>query len=100
VNDVIQFQDRPTRRGPRRRKGSATIGLHTKTYCPVSGKVRFRDHQQAAEALEAARWQRDWELATFATSGRAETRAYRCSEPACNGGWHLTSIRVWRGDAA
>ena len=52
--------------------------------CPVSGKVRFRDHREAVAVLHSAARAR---LSGYPTR-RAECRAYECS--ACRG-WHLTS---------
>lgn len=86
----------PTRvRQPRRR--IATIGLREhKTLCPETGKARYREKAAAREALDSCRWQRAWELATFATTTRTEIRIYRCTESACNGGYHLTSVPAER----
>ena len=82
-------------RQPRRR--IATIGRREhKTVCPETGKTRYRDRATAREALDSCRWQRTRELATFATTTRTETRIYRCPEPACNGGYHLTSLPAQR----
>lgn len=54
----------------------------------ISGKVRFRDHRDAVNALHqianARSVARDLQL----TSNRRECRTYRCT--ACKG-WHLTS---------
>jgi hypothetical protein len=67
------------------RRGRVRAHLRT---CPVSRKVRFRDHEEAVQALHAA------EVARVFSSGdtqRQECRAYAC--PACQG-WHLTSQRL------
>lgn len=56
--------------------------------CPVSRKIRFRDHAEAVQALHAA------QVARVFSSGntqRQECRSYACM--ACQG-WHLTSQPV------
>lgn len=57
-------------------------------YCPMSGKVRFRDHEEAVEAIKAAATQRQWHAAEGTETRRRECRTYRCE--VCKG-WHLTS---------
>lgn len=84
-----------TRRPTKGRRAIATIGQQHKTLCPSTGKTRYRDRATAREALDSCRWQRQWELASFQASSRTETRIYRCSEAACHGGYHLTSIGTW-----
>ena len=56
--------------------------------CPLTGKIRWRDHEEAIRALHAT--QNANATATFhgIESRRNECRVYDC--PAC-GGWHLTS---------
>ena len=68
----VQTRQRPRRQG------------HLGT-CPVSKKVRFRDHREAVQALHSAARAREF---SCGESRRAECRAYAC--PACRG-WHLTS---------
>jgi hypothetical protein len=83
-------------RSATRRRAVATIRQKSRTICPVTGKTRYRDHATAREALDSCRWQRTAELAASGTTTRTEVRIYRCPEPACHGGLHLTSIRAWR----
>ncbi len=78
------------------RRAISTIRQHTKTVCPATGKTRYRDRTSAREALGSCRWQRSADLQNFGSSARTEARIYKCPEPACNGGFHLTSIRAWR----
>lgn len=67
-------------------------------FAPVTRQVRFRDRDQAGQALAGARWQRKRDVMTLGTSLRRETRIYRCPEPACNGGYHLSAKRAWHGN--
>ena len=65
---------------PRRGRVRAHLGT-----CPITRKVRFRDHDEAVAALHAA------EVARVFSAGqtnRQECRSYACN--ACHG-WHLTS---------
>ena len=65
---------------PRRGRVRARLGS-----CPITRKVRFRDHAEAVAALHAA------EVARVFSAGqtnRQECRSYACN--ACHG-WHLTS---------
>lgn len=80
----------------KRRRAIATIKDKHHTVCPATGKIRYRDRWTARQALGSCRWQRSAELAASGLSSRTEARIYTCPEPACNGGLHLTSIRVWR----
>lgn len=84
------------RHGEPRRRGVATIREKTRNICPATGKTRYRDRATAHEALDSCRWQRHAELAASGATARSEVRIYQCPEPACHGGFHLTSIRVWR----
>ncbi|WP_454170068.1 hypothetical protein [Microbacterium paulum] len=79
----------------RRRRAVSTIRQKSRTVCAATGKTRYRDRTTAREALDSCRWQRTEDLAARGTSGRTEVRIYECSEPTCNGGVHLTSIRAW-----
>ncbi|MBK6872735.1 MAG: hypothetical protein IPJ14_16405 [Kineosporiaceae bacterium] len=72
-------------RGRRERR----IDRHRATICPATGKQRYRDHRQAADALRSRRRARQLALALGLDSARREIRVYRC--PWCNGGWHTTS---------
>lgn len=68
--------------GMKGRRGRVRAQLRT---CPITRKVRFRDHDEAIQALHAA------EVARVFSAGhtnRQECRSYACS--ACRG-WHLTS---------
>ena len=56
--------------------------------CDQSGKVRFRDHKQAIDALHVIKMRRTWAETCDAPSRRREVRTYLCHR--CNG-WHLTS---------
>ncbi|MFE5410187.1 hypothetical protein [Microbacterium sp. NPDC056569] len=89
-----------TRRPMKSRRGIGTIGQQHKTLCPSTGKTRYRDRATAREALDSCRWQRAWELASYQVSSRTETRIYRCPDPACHGGYHLTSMGTWHEKAA
>ena len=53
--------------------------------CPVSKKVRFRDHDEAVAALHRAARAREF---SSGITSRHERRTYACA--ACRG-WHLTS---------
>lgn len=79
-------------RWPKRRRGSSTVGRHHPPVCPTSRKIRYRDHQQASDALSSARWRRRLDELDGIESKRNETRAYKC--PDCSG-WHVTSIAAW-----
>lgn len=87
------------RKHPRSRRAQLTIHRHGTTLCPVTGLVRFRDRDQARQALTGARWKRESDLALHGTTTRRECRFYRCPEQACNGGYHLSTSRTWRDDA-
>lgn len=71
-----------------RRKGALTIGRHTRTLCPVTGKIRLRDSHQAAHALQSARRVAALELFQSERTNRREASYYKCRS--CNG-YHLTS---------
>ena len=62
------------------RKARAHLGT-----CPVSKKVRFRDHDEAIAALHRAARAREFSLGATV---RQERRTYSCAS--CRG-WHLTS---------
>lgn len=59
------------------------------TRCPITGKRRFRDHEEAVEALQKARNARK---RADGPTRRQERRAYECH--ICRG-WHLTSKETW-----
>jgi hypothetical protein len=93
-------------RAPRGRKGTTrppskqVIRRHRRRadICPATGKIRWRDHEEAIRALHTT--QNAKATATFygAESRRNENRAYACV--ACSG-WHLTSWKTFRfGSAA
>lgn len=84
-------EDRTSRR-PRRRRGNYTIGRHNPPRCATTGKLRYRDHRQASDALSSTRWRRRLDQLDGIESKRNETRSYKC--PHC-GGWHITSIANW-----
>lgn len=71
-----------------RRTGALTIGRHTRTRCPSTGKLRLRDSHQAAHALQSARWAAALELSQSGHANRREASFYNCRS--CNG-YHLTS---------
>ena len=58
-------------------KGRPTHGRHS---CPTIGKVRFREHRDATQALRA--------FHDYPPAAHVPRRAYECD--LCNG-WHLTS---------
>lgn len=84
------------RRTDKRRRAITTIRDKSRTVCPVTPKTRYRDRASARDALDSCRWQRQADLALAGTTARTEARIYQCPEPACHGGFHLTSIRAWR----
>lgn len=53
-----------------------------------SGKVRFKDHRQAVEALHSTQNHSANQIQKFGDTRRREVRSYSC--PICKG-WHLTS---------
>jgi hypothetical protein len=57
-----------------------------------SGKVRFRDHDEAVHALHKAAVARHWAESEGVETRRREARTYACTS--CNG-WHLTSRTVF-----
>lgn len=65
---------------PRRGRVRAQLGT-----CPITRKVRFRDHAEAVAALHAAQVAR---VFSAGQTNRQECRSYACN--ACHG-WHLTS---------
>jgi hypothetical protein len=78
--EVLGATARGGQMNPRRGRVRAHLGT-----CPITRKVRFRDHAEAVAALHAA------EVARVFSDGhtnRHECRSYACS--ACQG-WHLTS---------
>jgi hypothetical protein len=67
----------------------ASARRHRYPQCRRSGKIRYRWHADAVQALQLARRQAQLALLRgAATVHRHEKRIYRCG--AC-GGWHLTS---------
>ena len=77
---------------PQRRRGDHTIRKHACPVCPESGKIRYRDHKQAGDALRSAKWRRRIDDLVGVDSRRNEARAYKCAD--CKG-WHTTSLAVW-----
>ncbi|WTW93591.1 hypothetical protein OG216_09485 [Streptomycetaceae bacterium NBC_01309] len=61
--------------------------------CPTTGKQRLGERKDAKLALAAARASRARAELMGLTSTWVVVRAYRCE---C-GGWHLTSMAVYRG---
>lgn len=80
-----QSSSRPTSTHRRRRH-------HHWPRCPYSGKVRFREHADATEALRNARRTILAAARDDVPTTHRETRSYKCR---C-GGWHLTSQPQWR----
>lgn len=62
--------------------------------CSSSGKLRFRDKQEALKAVHAARVSRQFAEVDGSTTTRQERRAYSCA--GCHG-WHITSQESWGG---
>lgn len=89
---TISSTSNHNRRGPKRRRGNATIGKYSPPVCAASGKLRFRDQHQASDALSSAKWKRRYDEFSGVESRRKEARTYQCAH--C-GGWHLTSIATW-----
>jgi hypothetical protein len=54
------------------------------------GKTRYRTHEHAVEALVGIRYRTEGNRDGF-SEDRIPVRVYECLEPACNGGYHLTS---------
>lgn len=62
--------------------------------CSTSGKLRFRDKQEALNAVHAALVSRQFAEVDGSTTTRQERRAYSCAS--CHG-WHITSQESWGG---
>lgn len=83
-------------RAPRGRKGNnrpqvnrrARLRGRRADICPVTGKVRWRDHEEAIQALHVAMNAKATARSYGVESRRNECRVYVC--PACRR-WHLTS---------
>lgn len=90
-SNAVDINDRCSRR-PKRRRGSFTIGKHNLPVCAATGKIRYRDHRQATDALSSAKWKRRLDEYAGIASNRNETRSYKCLE--CTG-WHITSLASW-----
>ena len=67
----------------RRRRVKAHLGS-----CPMSGKIRYRDHREATSALQRLVTQARLAEELGGRLTLAVKRQYRCT--ACDG-WHLTS---------
>ena len=72
----------------RRRRSTDTIRRHRLPTCPTTGKLRYRDHDQARDALGSTTERRLRAESEGLTSNRREIRTYKCSFCA---GWHSTS---------
>ena len=93
-----QRQKRATRPdGNSRAKCPTPNHLHsTGSRCPTSGKVRFRERNDAKLALTLAAYRRT-RSDDSGEPRRREVRTYRCA--ACRG-WHLTSMPAWASTSA
>lgn len=60
------------------------------TRCEHTGKIRYREHHHATQAVTAARRMRTHALLTGGVCSNRVDRSYRCEH--CDG-WHLTSRR-------
>ncbi len=72
----------------RRRRSAETIRKHRLPTCPTTGKIRYRDHDQARDGLGSTTERRLRVESEGFTSRRREIRTYKCSFCA---GWHSTS---------
>jgi hypothetical protein len=72
------------------RKGNVVVAK-LKGKC-VTGKIRYRDKQEAIEALHRAENTRKFSEQDGLATRRNEKRVYKC--PSCAGA-HLTSIETW-----
>lgn len=72
------------------RKGNV-VAAKLKGKCST-GKIRYRDKQEAIEALHRAENTRKFSEQDGLATRRNEKRVYKC--PTC-AGVHLTSIAVW-----
>jgi hypothetical protein len=61
---------------------------HRYPICPISGKLRYRDHRDVKLALRQATRDRSRARLNEVVCSRRETHGYLCTS--CNG-WHLTS---------
>lgn len=57
-----------------------------------SGKVRFRDHQEAVASLQRIKRSAVVEIQEQGWTNRNEVRSYQCGS--CKG-WHITSSETW-----
>lgn len=84
INHTIPLPPKFTRR----RRSAETIRRHRLPTCPTTGKLRYRDHDQARDGLGSTTERRLRVEAEGYTSRRREIRTYKCSFCA---GWHSTS---------
>lgn len=80
------------RRRSKRRRSNDTIRMHRLPVCSETGKVRYRDHDQARDGLVSAKEARMRDESAGVQSRRREARSYKC--PECRG-WHNTSLALW-----
>lgn len=73
-----------------RRKSLPTTS-HLKGKCS-SGKLRYKDHEMAIEALHKALNAGSRAMRDTGFTRRNEKRAYACAQ--CKG-WHLTHLEAW-----
>jgi hypothetical protein len=64
------------------------VSHHRFPICPISGKVRYRDHRDIKLVLRQADRDRGAARLNEVACSRRETRGYQCAS--CDG-WHLTS---------
>lgn len=91
-NSIIDPRITATHRRRAKRRGNDTIGSHRLPTCTTSGKVRYRDHDQARDGLVSAKEARLRSERVGQESRRREARSYRCTD--CRG-WHTSSIATW-----
>lgn len=85
--DINLMTPLPTK-SSRRRRSTETIRKHRLPTCPTTGKLRYRDHDQARDGLSSSKERRLRVESEGLTSRRHEIRTYKCSFCA---GWHSTS---------
>ena len=87
MSRMRKWSDRPpTRRRPKPHRED----------CPACGKIRYRDAEEATDALHALQARAALAEQLGGRHSIAVRRKYRCG--ACKG-WHLTSWESW-GDGA
>lgn len=75
-------------KGPRKRGG---LKSHRLPSC-ATGLVRYRSREQAQQALVRAMHMRATAEALGKPTSRREVRAFKCDEPSCHEGFHLTAM--------